>query len=275
MQDIDLYLKKLSIPKNRGLLLISNPGQKGDSNYAPTTNKVIEHYKQYFMSIWGGCWSEELDDIQVVDEIHQLSKSKIKSIIEDFNGYEYSIVVFCGHGGISDRSKQPFIQLPNGELLKQSDIIGDGIEDLRRLIIFDCCRTPASVPDFLLEKLFAEKPEAFQIALTKDYYTSLFKESEPHVEVIHSTQIGKYAQVATSIDTLFSKSLFETIEDWKAKCPLQAGLQNGKCCINYSHLSGDICEKMKKHNQLPEFVNYGDCRRLFPLMAYINLLICD
>lgn len=266
MQHIDDFLRKFSIKKNRGLLLISNPGLKTSSNYAPVTNNVIEHYKQFFMSIWGGYWSEELDDIQVIDESNPMSKNDIKKIIKDFNSYDYSIIVFCGHGGVSN-TLQPFIELPNGEVLKQSELICNNIEGLRRIIIFDCCRAPTNIPDYLLEDLELEKYSTFDMEISKKFYNKEFASSDPHVEVINSTELCTCAHTNTNLDTVFSKALFEAIEQWKKRATADARAYKGECSVNYSHLSGTVCEKMKGHNQTPEFINYGNCCRLFPFLV--------
>ena len=258
---------------NRHLILISNPGNPNDENYANTTKEAIDRWEVFFRSPIGGYWKDE--EITRFGEGNTIDPAGLKRIMIPLDTVQcqYSIIVFCGHGCCT-ADEEDAIQLPiptegNNNLLPVEDLLGNGLPFVRRTVILDACR---SLIPYTSKQLFEERQ--YSSIYTIDgiecgkYYDSLIMEADPHVEILYSTakhhkaygseEGSQYADAMSNIVRM--KSLY-----WKARA------------INdrYGHYSYSMCDLQKdlisdlvgRNIQTPDYKILGKTDMLFPFVA--------
>jgi hypothetical protein len=187
----------------RQLLLISNPGLSSDKTYAPQTRDVIDRWESYFRSPIGGCWGD--GEIMRLGEDCPISASRMDVLMSQLNlpeFCEYSIIVFCGHGGCTTDGFDA-IQLPvpsvDTNLYPVIKLIGDDLApeiraQIRRTVILDACRSAIGLTYAQLfeQRMYSEICTIDGIAC-RDYYNELIMGVKPHIELLQSTKQGAYA----------------------------------------------------------------------------------
>ena len=122
---------------NKRVLIIANPGRKGAENYCEGVNKDVENYQRYFLSATGGNWYQ--DEIEV---LMQPSRSLAEQKIQAMNSFDFSIIVFVGHG--YSRYGDTYLELRPGRWTNdtENDISVEKLKNpkQKRIIIVDCCR---------------------------------------------------------------------------------------------------------------------------------------
>ena len=83
---------------NRQLILISNPGNPNDRNYAPSTGLALDRWQLFFQSPIGGFWKD--NEIRRFDEQHPLDSEQFQGMISmvlDSVQCDYSIIVYSAN----------------------------------------------------------------------------------------------------------------------------------------------------------------------------------
>lgn len=91
---------------NRRALLIANPGEVGAENYCEGVNKDMANYKTFLKSPLGGLWYE--NEIEI---LHKPSKTTVRQAIQKLKSYDYSKLVFSGHGVYSSIHESTILEL--------------------------------------------------------------------------------------------------------------------------------------------------------------------
>lgn len=253
---------------SRKLLLIYDPRQPENvNNYIQGIRKTIEEYKRLFNSNEAGCWEEyEIEcmplNLAGIDETNWLD-DKIREL--NSGKFDYSIIVYAGHGGIEDDVE--LVELPSGQCYPITNLLY-GLADenrgnIKRTVIIDACRVFAQrQPQQVSEELNEDIANTLNRTQCKDYFNSLIDHMEPHIELVHSTAQGQYAQGIRLMDGtfggfVFSNALFKVIEsnvtDWDNSVigliPQQDYKTNGEIVSRLSVL-------MTHFNQVPQIASY-------------------
>lgn len=258
---------------NRHLILISNPGNPNANNYVPETDMAIERWKFFFQSPIGGYWRD--DEICCYDEHHPISSDEFRRImmVLDTAQCDYSVVVFCGHGcatsDLRDAIQLPIPTVGNDNLFPVNDLLGINGAIVRRTLILDACR---SIVPFTSQQLFEQRQysEVFNIDGIEcvKYYNSLIMESNPHVEILQSTNLHNRAYGSTTgsvyADTVMSYVNRNTIY-WKNSALLD---RYGEFSFSMEQLQNAVIQNMAHlDNQTPEYKNSIPQSASFPFAA--------
>lgn len=259
---------------NRQLLLISNPGNPNDANYAPSTEEAIMRWKDFFQSPIGGYWQN--GEIEVYGEQRPLGSDELRRMVEvalDTVQCDYSVIVFCGHGCTTVDGKDA-IQLPipsqgDDRLFPVENLLGLHGANVRRTVIIDACR---SLIPFTSQQLFEQRQysEVYRIDGIEcgKFYNSLIMEANPHVELLQSTNLHNRAYgTATGsvyVDTV-SALVNKSSINWK-----QLALMNnyGQFSFSMLQMQGSVHAALAPQGrQIPEHHSTVQEFSSFPFVA--------
>lgn len=259
---------------NRHLLLISNPGNPSDKNYIKTTEDAIDRWELFFKSPIGGFWKDE--EITRFGEDNPICPEGFKRMMIPLNmpaQCDYSIVVFCGHGGCTidgyDAIQLPVPNETNNQLLAVNELTGKGMSGIRRTIILDACR---SLIPYTSAQLFESKdyPVIFKTNgdLCREYYDSLVTQAQPHVEILYSTS-EHHAAYGAMDGSQYADSMSNLVRRkaslWK---DLAINDPNGQFCYTMNDLHNDLTNDLKGRGiQVPDYRITIGTRARFPFVA--------
>lgn len=250
----------------RKLLLLANPGVQG-VNWVPQVFNVLARYRQYFKSPVGGYWQDdEIIDYEDIIDPKAEASWVATHIVEMTKTAEYSLIVFVGHGGVLRGEEH--IQLSKGELCPISSLTDGMGYPIKRTVIIDACRTFIGLNQQLLleeQRTFSQTGQLLGNHC-RNYYNQLISDSNPHVELIQSTQYNMPANT-TVRGTVFSDALLNTV----GGC---APLWNHFASTDQSHqlskTNHDVFEETRNHmgqfEQVPQIYS-SDGSFTFPFFA--------
>ncbi len=197
---------------NRRVLIISNPGEKGTDNYCAGVPIDVENYKSYFKAPYGGFWSD--DEIKHLDKP---TKSSVNKELSDIASFDFSIIIFCGHGWYSSVSESNILTLSKDESIDSNDLRKNA---KRRIIILDSCRKVHKeyITDELRKaKMFSEsvmamvKLNGFQC---KTYYNEAAEKCPEQIITAYAANINELAGDSSTFGGYYSSSLLKAAVDW-------------------------------------------------------------
>lgn len=257
---------------SRKLLLIYDPRlQQNDGSLIAGIKETHNKYKTLFNRCELGGWEEYETETMPLNLTGRNEVEWLDSRIREMNSdhYDYSIIVYVGHGGIEDGIEM--VELPSGQHYPISNFLY-GLADnnnrghIKRTVIIDACRTlvqgqPQQVTVRLNE---GQNPDLIR-TYCKDYYNSLIEHADSHIELIQSTSVGQYAQGIRLPNGafggfVFSNALFSTLENnvnnWNNSV---IGLIPQQDYKNNGELVARASELMTPFNQMPQITSlYSD-----------------
>lgn len=194
----------------RKVLIISNPGEQGDEHYCKGVLRDVENYVDYFKSPLGGGWN-------ISTEIVLLSRPAVPTLRQELASLckvDYSLIVFTGHGGYSEKSDSTILELRKQEHIDSSEL---RCGTKKRTIILDCCRSPIN--------LFAEEVEQgkeivaayvdLDLAECRRYYKDAIENCDIGVIVAYSCSPDQKAYDSDSgKGGVYSYNLIRYCKDW-------------------------------------------------------------
>ena len=130
------------MPTKRALL-ISNPGESGDENYCRGVYVDVRNYQRFLASPEGGGWSES----EIEPPMDRPTKAGLRLKIAELAGYDFTMVMFTGHGWYSSTDHDRILILRKGEEIASLDLCQNA---RKRIVILDCCQVVHK--ESLLEK---------------------------------------------------------------------------------------------------------------------------
>lgn len=199
----------------RRLILISSPGREEEGNYQPTTTDVINKFEHYFRSNIGGSWED--GEIDRYGEKRPLSVREMHRLMNELDGCDYSMIVFCGHGGAADNDEEG-IQLPRAADVQTlncfpiSRLISQNREgSVKRTVILDACRTILPIaPQRLFEQGALHRILQLSSYRCRQYYNEIIAQNKPHIELLQSTLPGAPAY-ATPVGSEYADQVFRVV----------------------------------------------------------------
>ncbi len=117
---------------DRKALIMSNPGEVGDEKYCKGVYIDVDNYKRHLISPLGGSWYNH--EILVHD---RPTKKQVDDYVNQLSNYDYTIIIFTGHGYYSKYKDTTIIELRKDEEYDSLDLRR---ATNKRTIILDCCR---------------------------------------------------------------------------------------------------------------------------------------
>jgi hypothetical protein len=191
----------------RRALLISNPGEQGAQNYCRGVLIDIINYKKHLTSPLGGAWFET--------EINYLNKPSISQVnneIYKMSSFDYTLILFSGHGYYSNITSSTWI-----ELNKDEDYDSNKLRMLtnKRTIILDCCREiypprPTVMAEAM--KKVAKAPLDFERC--RKFFNALIEKCLKGIVVGHSCSINETSGDDENNGGYYASSLLRTATNW-------------------------------------------------------------
>ena len=185
-------------------LIIGYPGEPEEENFCEGVYTDVENYERYLKSIHGGAWND--------DEIHSeinISKRELKNWIIYLSNFDYSVIIFAGHGEYNLFHQQTEIQINKRETILENDLM---ISTDRQLVILDCCRIKSKtlIEDSVIKSFSAEDFSDVDRFLYRNIFDIKLSESVQDFIKIYSCDIGESARDLGRKGGLFSKSLIDS-----------------------------------------------------------------
>lgn len=250
----------------RRALLIQNPGKMG-VNYVSSVTEAYDRFKNYLKSPVGGCWEDkELLELNRLGPMGVLLQSDFVFKLRELNqpDVDYSMVIFIGHGGAINGVDN--VQLEDGELIPISYFTQFG-NPQKRTVIIDACRKyePLDVQELICEQRGFSGDGGLDAIACRDYYNDIISQSQPHVELLQSTQYDQYAN-GSKDGTAFTDALFHVLKTgnaiWKQKALMD---KYGECHKSIPDILTDIQTNMAAYQQIPQYSNKSGS--VFPIYA--------
>jgi hypothetical protein len=119
------------MPITKRALLISNPGEQGAENYAKGVYVDVRNYQRFLNASQGGAW--EAGEIESMD---RPTRAAVQSKIAEFARYDYTFIMFSGHGWYSSVDKDRILELRKDERIASQELLQYA---KKRVLILDCC----------------------------------------------------------------------------------------------------------------------------------------
>ncbi len=198
----------------RRILIITNPGEKGDKHYCEGVYRDKENYLSYFQEPYGGYYSR--------DEIRYFDKPNKITVLNELNnlksdGVVLSIIIFCGHGWYSSKSGSNILKLNAFDEFDSLDLRKDYN---RRIVILDCCREVQN--RYILEEKFRSYSEIIKGSTTRrldpiacrNLYNAQVQQSPSQFIVTYGCSINEYCGDDSQFGGYYSSSLVIAAKGW-------------------------------------------------------------
>jgi hypothetical protein len=197
------------IMTTRRALLISNPGEQGAQNYCKGVFVDIQNYKNYFTSALGGAW--------LGSEIVTLDKPSGKQVddeIKKMSVYDYTAILFAGHGYYSTRSMSTILELRENE---EYDEMRLRTAATKRTIILDCCRKvyPEKIyEDVALKAMAKVAKRALSPEECRKYFDKAIEQCSKDIIVGHSCSINETSGESETYGGYYASSMVIAAKNW-------------------------------------------------------------
>lgn len=200
----------------RRAILIGYPGERGDQDYCEGVLKDMTNMGRFLISPQGGMWYP--------NEIASLTsplKEVVRRAIAELGRYDYSLILFSGHGYHSQaRGSTTIVSLNKDEEMDSVEFRTN--RSSRHTLMLDCCRKEG-------ESTFFGFKESVKIAKQIDgdacrrYYDDWVMKCEPMMIVMNSCSIGEYSYDDANRGGYYTHSLIDVANEWSRSTSLQYG----------------------------------------------------
>jgi hypothetical protein len=211
-----------------------------------------ENLREFLTSCLGGVWYS--------NEIISLKNPTIKKVrdtILTFSEYDYSFIVFTGHGELEKYEKDQYIELMDGEI-SVKELITDCP---RQTIIIDACRGYFSKRQRLLEKSmnFSDSMESYRRNIsTRQLFDDSLAKTEEGITVLYAANENQSA-LDTNLGAAYISSLIGSAQEWERA-------SKNETVLSLKSVHGISVEYMRKHfvtRQVP-VMNHEKRLRYYP-----------
>jgi len=121
------------MPITRRALLISNPGEARDENHCLGVYVDIKNHQRFLASAEGGGWAPS----EIEPPMDRPSTAELRLKIAELARYDYTFIMFTGHGWYSSSTRDRILILGNGEEIPSKELLKYA---KKRVLILDCCQ---------------------------------------------------------------------------------------------------------------------------------------
>ena len=193
----------------RRALLISNPGEQNAQNYCKCVFVDIDNYKNFLTSALGGGWRTA----EIVS-LNRPSRKQVDDEIAKMHIYDYTVILFSGHGYFSTRSASTILELKKDEEYDELDLRKSAT---KRTIILDCCRKvyPEAVYEQVALKAMAKVAKgAPSIEECRKYFDIAIQQCSSGIIVGHSCSINEESGESETYGGYYASSLLIAAKNW-------------------------------------------------------------
>lgn len=195
----------------RRILIITNAGVVGSTNYCEGVFKDKANYVAFFKAGYGGYYSDS--------EIRTFDKPTKAKVCEELlnltkDGIEFSILIFCGHGWYSTVSNSNIFTLNDSK--EEIDSLEFRAGAKKRIVIEDNCRKPhqeyiteSLVKGFSAMALSDGHRRQISPEQCKIYYNNKITNCPEQIIIGQACSIGEVAGDSSSNGGYYSSSLLK------------------------------------------------------------------
>lgn len=193
---------------NRKAIIISNPGEPEDENYCPGVLRDVANYKAFLVSAIGGLWWES-----EIELMSQPSALEVRRKMRALSSYDYSLVVFTGHGYHCAIRDSSILELRDGQEIDSQDLHQG---TTKQTLILDCCRKtyPTTRTMGMDEMKLAKSLPNLHPADCRKYYNQRIEECENGRVVMNACDVDELAGDDSRRGGYYSSALIDTSEEW-------------------------------------------------------------
>lgn len=189
--------------KRKALIIGNTRGETGVS-------EDVRHYKEFLRRESGGAWEWEEIDVKL-----DLSRVAFKQLIDTYKAahYDYFVVIFTGHGGVSRLNNDTVLELSVQYGVAQ-DVHEREFQNIapRQLNILDCCRSyynegmvkEATLTNRAVRASFSQAPSREH---ARAVYDALVEGSCPGTITLYACSVGQSAKGEAGKGGAFSNAL--------------------------------------------------------------------
>lgn len=219
----------------RKTLIVSNPGEQGADNYCEGVNQDVKNYVSFLTEPFGGYW-----DNSEIRLLPRPSRNELTKAIAELGTYDYSIVVFTGHGYYNAHLQSTMLELRKQEEIDSAELRKGA---LKRTIILDCCRKVEKIPTLEEALLKAEVRKSLRLldsSLCRHYYNTYIEQCPQALITTYACAIGELAGDDSQNGGFYSSSLLRVGTVWAQN---QMGNQHAFLSIPSGHEDAAVVVK--------------------------------
>lgn len=254
------------MPITKRALLISNPGEQGAENYARGVYVDIRNYERFLNSPQGGAWeSNEIETMGRPD------KGEVKLKIAEFARYDYTFVMFTGHGWYSAPDKDRILELRKGEEIASQDLLRYA---KKRVLIMDCCQVVQA--ESLLEKaarmvLFASErrtPRTPSREACRKLFLKGIENAPGGAVTISSCDIDERSWDSDSSGGRYNSSLIGCAEAWADREAERHGASEESLSIVEAHVAAAALTRERSNGVQNPTIEKAKSEPYFPFAVF-------
>jgi len=213
----------------RRALIIANPGTKGEPKYCEGVNKDVTNYTNYLQSAIGGLWQPA----EIVP-MFQPSVVSVQSEVRRLGAFDYSTVIFVGHGWFSTSRDSTIIILKAGQEMDSLEL-RQGAK--KRTIILDCCRMPHDEPLIVEHRMnaLANFSADLNPSDCRLYYDREIERCSEGVVVLYGCSIGEEGNDDSQRGGIYSYNLLREARNWAQNHNVDTTKSYGRHSVVVSH----------------------------------------
>ncbi|MGC4021699.1 MAG: caspase family protein [Cyclobacteriaceae bacterium] len=242
---------------NRRVIMLTNPGKNGESNYCPGVYVDQRNYFSYFTQPYGGYWSSS--ELRHFDKPSKQTVYKELDLIKQ-DDIEFSIIIFCGHGWYSSRSNSNILVL--NDLKEEMDSLDLRIGSNKRIIILDNCRevhdqyiSENLVKGFSADALRSRERKTLNPEVCRALYNKTISDSPGQIINSYACGLNEYAGDSSTLGGYYSSSLLGASKDWAENEMNRIDLSTKYSILNFPiahNQSVPIVQRLSANKQNPQ-----------------------
>jgi hypothetical protein len=222
------------MPTTRRALLISNPGEAGAKNYCKGVYVDLQNYQRFLTSPEGGGWfSSEIEPM-----MDRPTKSALRSKVSEMAHYDFTLIMFTGHGWYSSTDNDRVLILRSGEEIPSLELCQNAN---KRIVVLDCCQIVHQ--ESLMEKrahmvCFANEagiPRQANMENCRKLYTKEIDAAPRSCIRTFSCGINEESTDNDETGGLYNSSLLNSAERWAISQANNLWVQEDSLSIVQSH----------------------------------------
>ena len=213
----------------RKALIVSNPGEPGAENYCNGVNVDVRNYSSFLKTPLGGGWYDS-----EISLLPRPSCSDLEKSVSGLSSYDYTLIVFCGHGFFSAQRETTILELKKGQEFNSLDLRK---KSYKRTILLDCCRQveKETLGEEALIAKFAEARERLNLADCRRYFETQVDKCATGIIVGYACAKNEKAGDDPTTGGYYSHSLLKAAASWRDTNTIDLSKQWGNFSVVSTH----------------------------------------
>lgn len=259
------------MPTTRRALMIASPGEDGAANYCKGVYVDVQNYIRLMTSATGGAWDGR--DIANGGEIKVLEKPSAKEVrlwLADFSKYDYTLVMFTGHGWFSTPDKDRILELKKGEAIASVELL-QGTK--KRTLILDCCQDVHN--DSLLQKRAQMESFSNQAQgrtpnreACRNLFLNRIAAASPGFVKMFSCKPGEKSYINNETGSYYNSSLLDCADEWVKQQARNPWGGSAALSVTEVHVPATVATSKRSGGLQNPDIDYNKTGPYFPFSVF-------